>query len=182
MKFLDFLEKWPISLMPLIILLLMPFTVYRQPPATTSTAAPPEYSAAFFLLPTEETLSVSQPLEVSIFLQTGRARVDGADAVLRYNPRMLKAVRLKRGDLFEEYIYENIDETKGEIRLSALTLNPQPKSGTFGTVLFETLKKGTTTVFFEFTPGSSKDSNVALSGSGGVDILKEVKNGSYVIE
>lgn len=182
MKFLDFVEKWPISLMPLLVLLMIPFTVYNQPPTTTSTAATPKYTASLLLSPSNGTVPVGELLEVSVLLETGEAKVDGADTILRYNPTMLRVVELKRGGLFGEYIQEEVDETGGRIRLSGLTFDPQPKTGTFGTILFEPLKEGTTTVFFEFTPGSTKDSNVALSGAAGVDILKEVKNGIYVVE
>lgn len=183
MKILDFLEKWPISLMPLVVLFLIPFTVYSQPPSTTSTAAAPEYSASLRLSPTSGVLVPGELVEISILLSTNGAKVDGTDAVLRYNPRMLKVSKLEEGTLFEEYIQEAVDETEGRIKLSGLTFDPQPKNGTLGTILFETLKEGTTTVFFEFTPGLTKgDSNVALSGAGGVDILKEVENGKYVVE
>ena len=186
MKILDFIEKWPIVLMPFLVLVAIPFTVYSQPQSTTSTAstaAEPEYSASLGLSSSEETAAVGGALEVGIILSTGEAKIDGADAVLRYNPQMLRFAALERGELFEEYVQEEVDETEGCIRLSGLTLDAQPKNGTLGRITFEALKKGTTTVFFEFTPGATKgDSNVALSGAGGVDILKEVQNGIYIIE
>lgn len=181
MKLLDFIEKWPITLMPFLVLLAIPFTVYSQP-QTTSTAAAPEYSAALRLSPTSGVLVPGELVELSILLSTNGAKVDGVDAVLRYNPRMLKVSRVEKGTLFEEYVQESVDEAEGRIKLSGLTFDPLPKSGTLGTILFEILKEGTTTVFFEFTPGSTTDSNVALSGAGGVDILKEVKNGKYTVE
>ena len=180
MKFLDFVEKWPIALIPLIVLFLIPFTVYSQPPSLPAAATTPEYSASLLLSPSNETVPVGGVLEVSILLSTGEAKVDGADAILRYNPRMLKVVALEKGGLFEEYVQETVDEVEGRIYLSGLTFDPRPKSGTLGTIIFEPLAAGTTTVFFEFTPGSTKgDSNVALTG---VDILKEVSNAKYVIE
>lgn len=169
--------------MPFLVLVAVPFIVYSQPQSTTSTAAEPKYSASLALSSSLETAAVGSVLEVGIILSTGEAKIDGAQAVLRYNPQMLKAAALERGELFEEYVQEEVDETEGYIRLSGLTLDPQPKNGTLGRIVFEALKEGTTTVFFEFIPGATKgDSNVALSGSGGVDILKEVQNGRYVIE
>jgi len=182
-EILDFLEKWPVVFLPLIVLFLIPFTVYSQPQSVVSKATTPEYSASLLLSPASGTVPVGELLEVSILLETGEAKVDGADAILRYNPQMLKVVELKKGGLFEEYIQESVDEVQGEIHLSGLTFDPRPKTGTLGTILFEPLTTGTTTVFFEFTPGATKgDSNVALTGSGGVDILEEVQNAKYVIE
>lgn len=169
--------------MPLLVLLMIPLTVYSRPPAVTSTAATPEYSAALLLSPAGGTIPVGETLKVEILLETGEAKVDGTDAVLRYNPRMLRLLKLEKGNLFEEYVQESVDEVEGRIKLSGLTFNPLPKSGILGTILFEPLVAGTTTVFFEFTPGTTKgDSNVALTGGNGIDILKEVQNGRYVIE
>lgn len=181
MKFLDFIEKWPVVLLPILVLLAIPFTVYSQP-RVGSTAATQQYSAALLLSPTQETVILGETFEVSILLETGEAKIDGVDAVLRYNPGVLKVVKLEKGGLFEEYVYEKVDEVKGEIHLSGVTFDPRSKTGTFGTILFEPLREGITTVFFDFTPGSTEDSNVALTGSSGTDILKKVGNARYVIQ
>lgn len=182
MKILNFVEKWPVSLMPLITLLAVPFVVYGQPPSLPTKAAVSAPSASFLLSPSRGTVALGEVFEVSILLSTGGAGVDGADAILRYNPRMLKAVALENGGLFEERLQKRIDEVAGEIRLSEMTFDSRPKMGTFGVVSFETLQKGTTSVFFDFLPGATRDSNVALTSSGGVDLLKEVGNAQYVIE
>lgn len=181
-RILDFLEKWPSSLLPLLVLLAIPFTIYNQPPATTSTASEPEYHASLRLSPSRATLTPGEVFEVSILLDTGQSKVDGADAVLKYNPRMLELLSLERGTLFEEYISEEADRENGEITLAGVTFSPRKKNGTLGHLAFRALKKGSTTVFFEFLPGATKDSNVALAGAGGVDILKEVVNAQYAIE
>ena len=167
--------------MPLLVLLAIPFTVYSQPRIESKATTPP-YFASFLLSPAQATMTVGELWGVEILLSTNEAKVDGADAILRYDPRMLRVLELQKGDLFEEYVAESVDGVKGEIRLSGLTFDPRPKTGILGTILFEPLSQGTTVVFFEFTPGATKDSNVALGGAGGVDILKEVESGRYVIE
>ncbi len=169
--------------MPLIVLFLIPLTVYSQPQSTASTAAEPEYSALLSLSPAQETVSVGEIIEVTILLSTGEAEVDGAEAVLKYNPKMLGLFSVEKGTLFEEYFPEKIDREEGKIALAGVTFSPQEKNGVLGKLVFRALEEGTTTVFFDFTPGATRgDSNVALTGAGGVDILKEVGNAQYVIE
>lgn len=183
MKFLDFIEKWPISVGLVISTLVVLFVLPTQePPQLQTIAEVPEPLALLYLTPSEKTLAVGELLEVAIFLTTKEAKVDGVEAVLGYNPQMLKALKVEGGTLFEEYPLEKIDEEKGQIQLTGLTLDAQEKTGTLGYVTFEALGRGVTNIFFEFASGSGKDSNVALTKSGGADVLKEVENGRYVIE
>lgn len=183
MKLLEFFEKWPIVLGFVVGISIVPFTITRQekvtPPVTTALA---KSSASLYLSPPQKTLALGEIFEVAVLLATEDAKVDGVDAVLNYNPKMLKVLKVEKGRLFEEYIPEKVDEEKGRILISGLTFYPQEKTGTLGRVTFETLKAGTTTIFFEFTPGSTKDSNVALTESNGSDILKKVGDAKYVIE
>lgn len=183
MKFLEFFEKWPIVLGFVVGILIVPSTITRQekvtPPVTTALA---KSSASLYLSPPQKTLALGEIFEVAVLLATEDAKVDGVDAVLNYNPKMLKVLEIEKGRLFEEYIPEKVDKEKGRILISGLTFYPREKTGTLGRILFETLKEGATTVFFEFTPSSTTDSNVALSESYGADILKEVSNGRYIIK
>jgi len=182
MKILDFVEKWPVSLLPLIALFVVPFAVYSQPQSLSTEAATPAHSASFLLAPSGGTVVLGEVFEVLILLSTGEARVDGADAILRYNPKMLRVVALEKGGLFEEQLQNRVDDVAGEIRLSDMTFDAGPKMGTFGVVSFEALQRGATSVFFDFLPGATRDSNVALTSSGGEDLLKEVGNAQYVIK
>lgn len=117
---------------------------------------------------------------LGIVLDSAGKSVDGVDVIIKFDPKKAQVVSLKVAPtgLFEEFPQNIVDNNLGQIRFSALTFNSRPVTGIVGTFTFKPLARGTVDFIFDFTFGSTKDSNVAEHGSAR-DILGQVVSGSY---
>lgn len=124
------------------------------------------------------TLNATYP--VGIVLDSAGKSVDGVDVIIRFDPKKAQVVssRVATTNLFEEFPQNLIDNNLGRVRFSALTFNSRPVTGIIGTFTFKPLAKGIVDFTFDYTVGSTKDSNIAERGSAR-DILGQVTNGSY---
>lgn len=143
------------------------------------------------LSPTSGVYRVGSTFQVDIGLDTGGHHTSGADAVITYNPKQLavvdsdktkSGVQVAPGSLYPKYPFNSV--SSGTISVSGVI---QPGSagysgiGTFATITFKVLRATSSSqVQFDFTPGSTADSNVA-SISGGADLLEQVRNASFVL-
>ena len=127
---------------------------------------------------------------VNILLNTGGIAIQGVDvAYLNYNPALLEVqdddgavsgVQITAGALMPSTLTNIADNTSGKITFSQVTDSgaSYTGSGTLATIRFKALSAGTANVNFDFTAGSTIDTNIASAGD---DILGSVTNGSYVI-
>lgn len=122
--------------------------------------------------------TASYPL--GIVLDTRGKSIDGVDVLINFDSNKAQVVgsKVSTTALFEEFPQNVVDNVKGQIRFSALTFDAKPKTGIVGTFTFKPRSVGQVDFNFEYTFGSTKDSNVADHDSG-KDILGEVSNGSY---
>lgn len=111
-----------------------------------------------------------------IYISTDGAETGGAGVILKYNPVFLVPVKITPGFIYGDYPLAAIDDSSGTIRISGVSSSKNSLfSGDdkFAGVSFMALKTGTTSVSIEYEPGSTTDSNIAVTyGSG--DILSEV--------
>lgn len=126
------------------------------------------------------TFSPTATIPVGIVLDSAGKSVDGIDAVIKFDPRRAQVVGTKvtATALFEEFPQNSVDNVRGEIRFSALTFNPRPVTGIVGTFSFKALSAGPVNFNFDFSAGSTKDSNVAEHGSA-KDVLGKVEDGRF---
>jgi hypothetical protein len=118
------------------------------------------------------------PVKVRV-VTAGRA-TDSTDLLLKYDPKILDATSsgIINGTLYKEYIINEVDQGKGEVRISAIT-PPNTEGfvgvGEFATVNFLAKQDGNTKVEVDFVKGSTTDSNLVETGIA-IDILDEVYN------
>lgn len=149
--------------------------------------------ASFRLSPAEGNFCQSQIFEIEVRLGTGGANTNAAEFYIYYDPSMLEVVdanpgrggiQIHEGDVYDNYIDNSADPSKGEIRLTGFSAgnpyNSGAGSGLFARIPFRGLRSGETEVKFGFTPGSTTDSNVVETGTS-IDILGEVRDGVYTI-
>lgn len=123
---------------------------------------------------------VGDTLAVEIRVSTGGHVVDGVDAVLKYDPKLIqvdaKSV-FEKGSIFEEYPIVNIDNKDGIVRISGIGNDSKGFSGTgsLGIIHFVTKKPGNATLSVEFEKGSTTDSNI-IETKTTRDILSSVTN------
>lgn len=141
-----------------------------------------EQVASLMLSPTtgDYTFSPNTDYPVGIVVDTAGKVVDGVDVVINFDPARVQVVgtRVEPTTILEEYPLNKIDNTKGEIKFSALTFNPKALAGVAGTFRFRPLARGEVNLTINFTPEATTDSNIAEHGTA-KDILGKVLNGSY---
>lgn len=142
-----------------------------------------QQSATLSLSPAtgDYTFSATNSYPVGIVLDSVGKSVDGVDVILHFDPKMATVISAKVATtaLFEEFPQNIIDNNLGVIKFSALTFNSRPVTGIVGTFTFRPIARGTVNFTFDFTLGSTKDSNIAEHGTA-KDILGSVTNGSYI--
>lgn len=127
-----------------------------------------------------QTATQGANFKVDIVLSTTKP-TGGADLILKYDPAMLELVpnnnqAIVLGKIYQEYPVKEVDSKEGKITLTGLTSLSSKGfvgEGLFLTISFKTKTKGSTKVSFDFTKGSTTDSNISEEGSG-VDLLDEV--------
>ena len=139
------------------------------------------------LVPSSGTFA-GETFNVAITLDTVSQIADRVEAVISYNNQLFEVedaepdtagTQITSGSLFDRVLTNEVSE--GKISYSAGSQgSPFNGQGTLATVSFKGLQSGTAGVVFDFTPGSTSDSNIIEQGTGG-DILESVTNGSYQI-
>lgn len=136
-----------------------------------------EASGKFTLEAPQKEYRVGELIPVSVNLNVGNKMADGADLVLKFDPNKLdSAPSITKGSIFPEYPVVKSDG--GEVRMTAITSlggGSFSGSGIFATIIFRAKAVGSTSVSFDFTPGSTTDSNI-FGPAGYGDMLKEVGN------
>lgn len=136
-------------------------------------------AATLALSPSTDSISIGDEFDIEIIVDTDGVDVDGVDAVIDYDNTRLSVVSVTEGTIFSTYPLNEV--SSGTISLSGIDLTtPFNGTGTLGTIRFRALQEGTADVEFDFTPGSTTDSNVADSITTD-DILDSVTDGSYAI-
>ncbi|KND48701.1 MAG: penicillin-resistant dd-carboxypeptidase-like protein [Parcubacteria bacterium C7867-003] len=145
-------------------------------------------AATLILTPSSGSVSSGQTISVDIMLDTKGEDIDGVDVYsLNYNPAILEVVdssssasgvQITPGSLFPITLTNKV--TSGVIQFSQVTSGgtSYKGSGKLATITFKGIANGTASVTFNFTPGSTSDTNVA---GGGSDKLTSVGSGSYTV-
>ncbi len=140
--------------------------------------------ASFSLSPSTGVCIPRGSFDLNIVLRADEP-TSGATAILNYDPSILEASSLTSGDIFPQELINSIDSSEGRIRLDAgvNVANPDFFSGegTFGIIRFRVLEVGDTGVSFDFTAGSTTDSNVAHAETH-QDILTSASGGTYTFQ
>jgi len=128
-------------------------------------------------------LRVGEKITVAVNIFSSKA-TDGTDLVVLYDPGVLSVVLpssstspVTVGSLYNSYPLNSVDTKKGRIMVSGISMAESgivPR-GVFGSIVFEALKVGTTNISFDYTPGSTVDSNIIQTGTA-EDVLKGAQN------
>lgn len=154
-------------LLALLLLLLTSVTPVR---AQGSLVLAPE-SKNFTL-----TVNLEEEFSLKVLIDTFGQSAGGGGVKLNFDPARLKALEIIPGSIFGDYPGAVIDNAKGKITISGLassTNNMFSGQGIFATIKWKSLKPGNTEITFDFQPGSTTDSNIAVTFGNG-DILTQV--------
>jgi len=140
-------------------------------------------AAALQLSPPGGTLDVDETMDVKINLSLSSGEsVSGVDAELTFDNDKLQVTTIEESSLFNTYPISTYSNDNGTIQVSGITETGSSLSdgGTLATVTFKGKSAGTAAVTFDFTSGSTTDSNVAEADTD-TDLLESVVNGSYTV-
>ena len=136
-------------------------------------------AASLSLSPASKSAAVNESFTVEVKLDTKGAETDATDAIILYDAVKLTVTSATLGALYANKLEENTNISgKVILRATSSATSSYSGSGTFASIVFKALETGEANVSFEFTSGSTTDSNVASSG---VDILGSVANATYTI-
>jgi len=118
-------------------------------------------------------------------VNTIEKELSGADVVLLYDSKkLLPEEPFTQGTIFPDYPLIKINKEKAKISITGTITDPNQKSfigkGIFATVRFKAIAEGEAFVKFDFTSGSTADSNLT-DRKNGKDVLERVINGKYTI-
>jgi hypothetical protein len=143
------------------------------------------HAATFSLSPASGS-TVSGTFVVTLNLTNlGGKQVSGADIYLNYEPNELEVQSINVGSgIFTDYPLQTTDSAKGVIAIGANVPSGSPvvTPGKIVTITFKALRtSGSTTLSFDYTPGSTIDSNIVEAGTGR-DILTPPPMATYSIQ
>jgi len=142
--------------------------------------------AATFSLSPASGSTVSGTFDVTLNLtDLGGKRVSGVDVYLNYERSKLEAQNINvSGGIFADYPLQTIDSASGKIAIGAIATpgSPVTSPGKIATITFKALaSSGSTTLNFDYTAGSTTDSNITEAGTG-TDILTSPPTVTYNIQ
>ena len=148
-------------------------------------------AATLTVSPATANLNTNETVEVQIMLDTQGQGIDGVDVFsLNYNPALLQVVdanasqsgtQINAGSLMPITVVNTVLTTSGRIQFSQTSSGGTTftGNGVLARVSFRAIAGGTSAINFDFTPGSTADSNVAVNGA---DLLTAVTNGSITVQ
>lgn len=133
-------------------------------------------SLGLFLQAPQKPLPAGQEFKVIVSVATGNRTTLGTDAVLFYDPKILKAIRIIPDKLYPLYPQnlQDIDNTHGKLSFSGTVgfNKPQTANGVLGEISFRSKKPGQTVLSFNWLANATNDSNI-VPDFGGLDLLTE---------
>jgi hypothetical protein len=132
-------------------------------------------------------------IETDILIHTNNNQTDSANVIIGYDPAYLEVIdqdggvagkQIAAGSAYGNYTGNTVDETEGTIKLTGFNIvspyNSGSNFGTFGTMYFNVLQDGNTSLTIDFTQGETTDSNIAEYQTSD-DLLNDAANASYTL-
>jgi len=138
------------------------------------------------LLPVSENLTIGQESQFEILINTFDQTINGTDAVILYNPKLIKIIAIQTADsvLNQNFIFPRKQIEDGRIYLTAVRDNlSQQVSGqyTLAKITFRALFAGEAEFNLEFFPGETYGSTI-IQSQDSQNILDKVEGFKVKIE
>lgn len=133
-------------------------------------------SGRLYFNPDKAEVSNGSEFTTTIYVDTAGSDAGGTGIILNYNPVFLEAVSITPGIIFSDYPLAAIDNESGKVAVSGISGSADQLfngNDVFATITWRSKKTGSTDISFTFEPGSTSDSNIAVSFGNG-DILSDV--------
>lgn len=120
--------------------------------------------------------AIGEPFTVDIILDTAGYIAHGTGAKMSFDPHVLEVVSIQTGTIFGDYPTASMDNVAGRVIISGIVSSRTQYfrgKDVFASVTFQGTSPGSTVVSFLYEPGSTTDSNIAVTYGTG-DILAKV--------
>lgn len=139
-------------------------------------------AATLQLEPSTVATTVDKTFEVKIIVNSGGEEINAVDVFVLYDKDLLTVESVKEGVFFPTVLQDI--KVAGRAYIAGMVDNPgtfKTGSGTVATLVFKAKKNGTTTLTFDCTQGSTRDSNVVKNDLNASDIIACVSNGKSTV-
>lgn len=136
------------------------------------------------LVPARYQAKVGDAFTLSVELDAIGKQLDGADAILRFDPTVLEVVDINPGTYFSTYPRKTIDNVNGSVKVTGFTssvLPPLESPQQLFTLNMQAKKAGSYKVTIEFIKDETTLSNL-VEHITSKNILGEVENAQVVIQ
>lgn len=128
---------------------------------------------------------VGDNIDLSVVFEAKGKKLDGADIVLLYNPKVLSAMGFSEGKSFNLFPRKDIDNKRGMVKVTALdsTSIAQFSTGkdSIGVIHMQAKSAGTATVNFDFSAGSTHKTTLIEQGTS-QNILGSAEGITIIVE
>jgi hypothetical protein len=124
--------------------------------------------ASLLFNPQEKTVGRGTQFDINIDIDTAGESVGGAGAKIRFDPAKVNIISITPGAVFTDYPAATFDNTTGKLNVSGIVGSPTDLysgKGVFATIKMVGLTPGTAQMSFEFVPGDTTDSNIAITSA-----------------
>ena len=158
----------------------------RTPSLTVSQVKKPkEHLASLSVSPQNIQTREGDQFTVKVFVDTQGRLVNGIDAIVVYDPKVLEVVdQPTTGDLFTSLLVNTVDSARGQIILTGSRLSKQSQplqgTGTLANISFIAKTAGNTNITLLFDPATTTASNI-VEASTNNNILTDVNSATIQI-
>lgn len=150
--------------------------VKPAPPLPPVAKIQPVSGAKMVLVSPKKSYTVGEIVPVALRVATGGRLVDGVDALIKFDPKVLEATSgaIKKGIIFTEYPLLSVDPKAGLVKISAISSAKSFSGiGVLANISFKAKSSGTAKLMIDFEKDQTTDSNVVEAQST-KDVLDEV--------
>lgn len=125
-----------------------------------------ELVASQYLQPAHLLKKTGETFTLGVVITAPKRKLDGADTIIKYDPKMVEVTDIKQGEFFTNYPRKTIDKANGVIKMTGFTPKDTNANGDnfiFFTIEAKALASGTAKFVFEFEKGKTNLSTVVES-------------------
>lgn len=130
------------------------------------------------------TATVGEIFTTDIVINTAGNQAVGADAKIIFDAGMVEVTQVEAGDIFADYPLLAHNNQTGRIAISGIVSGPSnlySGTGVFARIHWRGLNPGDAIATFEFVPGDTRDSNIAVL-TGNNEALEQVNSLIMILE
>lgn len=165
-----------LSALKLLSLLTLPFIFFFLVAMQSTESVHAQQGPSLTFNPENVSVPPDSKFTTDIFIDTASQDVSGAGIIFNYDPYLVQIEYIDTYPIFDDFPTVAYDNSVGHVIISGIKIKKDSffnGKATIATVGWKSVSEGSATVMYEFTPGNTRDSNIAVQYANG-DILSWV--------